>query len=154
MEKGCPKGQSSQNIHFFAKSHILAQKSHFAIFCSKTAFWAPKAPAPYKCNGFLALFGAILPQKLKMCKFMHFDDFWTLLRYFAFLDPKVGKERKVEFRDQKNTHEPLCFACFLSQRHHLWCLGPLFHFFSVLGVKMLHLMKFHHFSVSGLKNAK
>ena len=85
---------------------------------------------------------------------MHFNDFWDLLRYFAFLGPKVEKERKVEFRDQKNPHEPLCFACFLSQRHHLWCLCPLFQFFSVLGVKMLHLMKFHNFSVSGLKNAK
>ena len=154
VEKGCPKGQSPQNIHFFTKSHILAQKSHFAIFCSKTAFWAPKAPTPYKRNGFLALFGAIWPQKLKMCKFMHFDDFWDLLRYFAFLGPKVEKERKVEFRDQKNPHEPLCFACFLSQRHHLWCLCPLFQFFSVLGVKMLHLMKFHYFSVSGLKIVK
>ena len=154
VEKGCPKGQSPQNIHFFTKSDILAQKSHFAIFCSKTAFWAPKAPTPYKRNGFLALFGAIWPRKLKMCKFMHFNDFWCLLRYFAFLSPKVEKERKVEFRDQKNPHEPLCFACFLSQRHHLWCLCPLFQFFSVLGVKMLHLMKFHNFSVSGLKNAK
>ncbi len=86
-----------------------------------------------------------------MWKIMHFNDFWTLLRYFAFLGPTVGKERKVEFRDQKNPHEPLCFACFLSQRHHLWCLCPLFQCFSVLGVKMIHLMKFHYFSVSGLK---
>ncbi len=85
---------------------------------------------------------------------MHFNDCWDLLRYFAFLGPKVEKERKVEFRDQKHPHEPLCFACFLSQRHHLWCLCPLFQFFSVLDLKMLHLMKFHNFSVSGLKNAK
>ena len=151
VEKGCPKGQSPQNVHFFTKSHILAPKPHFAIFCSKTAFWAPKAPTPYKRNGFLALFGAIWHRKLKMSKIMHFNDSWDLLRYFAFLGPKVEKERKVEFRDQKNPHEPLCFACFLSQRHHLWCLCPLFSFFSVLGVKIRHLMKFHNFSVLGLK---
>ena len=89
-----------------------------------------------------------------MCKFMNFNDFLPFPRYFTFLGPKVGKERKVEFRDQKNPHEPLCFACFLSQRHHLWCLGPLFQFFSVLGVKMVNLMKFHNFSAFGLKNAK
>ena len=114
VEKGCPKGQSPQNIHFSTKNYILAKKSHFAIFCSKTAFWAPKAPTPYKRNGFLALFGAIWPRKLKISKFMYFNDFWDLLRYFAFLGPKVEKKREVEFRDQKNPHEPLCFACFLS----------------------------------------
>ena len=82
------------------------------MFCSKTAFWAPKAPTPYKRNGLLALFGAILPQKLKMCKFIHFDEFWDLLRYFAFLGPKVEKERKVEFRDQKTLTNPFVLLAF------------------------------------------
>ena len=73
------------------------------MFCSKTAFWAPKAPTPYKRNGFLALFGAILPQKLKMCKFMHFDDFWTLLRYFAFWAQKWKKSEKLNSGTKKHS---------------------------------------------------
>ena len=74
VENGCPKGAKFSKYHFCAKGYIFSQKAHFVIFCSKNAFWAPKAPTPYKRNGFLALFGAIWPPKLEMRKFMHFND--------------------------------------------------------------------------------
>ena len=121
-----PKGAKFSKCSLFRKKWNSCSKITFPIYCSKTAFWAPMAPTPYKRNGILALFGAILPRKLEMCKFMHFNDFCDFLRFSAFLGPKVENVQKVQFWDQKNPHEPLCFACFLSQRHHLRCLDPLF----------------------------
>ena len=113
VENGCPKGQSSQNINFFAKSHIFAQKAHFAIFCSKTAIWAPKAQTPYKRNGFLALFGAIWPRKLKMSKFQHFNGFGSLLRHFAFFGTqKSGNCEKLSSGTKKTLTNPFVLLAF------------------------------------------
>ena len=82
------------------------------MFCSKTAFWAPKAPTPYKRNGFLALFGAIWPRKLKMSNFMYFNDFWDLLRYFAFWAQKWKKSEKLNSGTKKTLTNPFVLLAF------------------------------------------
>jgi len=70
------------------------------------------APNPYKRNGILALFGAILPRKLEMCKFMHFNDFCDFLLFFAFWAQKSKMCKKSNSGTKKTLTNPFVLLAF------------------------------------------